>query len=238
MNTLSSDARALAYSVAEKAKEFPDVEIGIAPPSLWSRTAVGAGESGPLLVFGQNASNKLSGARTGELSPAMWKSAGVNGVILGHSERRSIFGEDDALIAEKVALARQEKLDVILCIGESLEIRQAGNTLQVVLSQLKKGLSQLTKLDGVTIAYEPVWAIGTGVTATPEQAQEVHAAIRAWIRENFGEKAADSIRIQYGGSVKPNNAAEILAKPDIDGALVGGASLKLESFMAIVEAAK
>ena len=238
MNTDLDGARDLAYAVAALANEAGDaVDVGIAPPAIWLLRSLKAASDTPLHVYAQNAMDHESGAFTGEISPGMLASAGVYGVILGHSERRNVFGEDEETIGRKVALALDHDLAVILCCGEKLEQREAGDTWKVVKSQLEAGVAGLDSLDGVTIAYEPVWAIGTGVTATPEQAQEVHAMIRAWLAERFDALTAETTRIQYGGSVKPGNAAELLAQPDIDGALVGGASLKADSFGAIISAA-
>ena len=172
---------------------------------------------------------------SGELSAAMLYDAGARAVILGHSERRHVFGESDAMITEKVKIALRAKLEVMLCVGETLEEREAGRTFDVLARQLKAlKVVKEVQIDRVSVAYEPVWAIGTGRTASPEQAQEVHAFARERIAKRFGE-AADSIRIQYGGSVKPDNVAELMGKPDIDGALVGGASLEPESFSRIVQ---
>ena len=161
-------------------------------------------------------------------------------VIIGHSERRQIFGEQDDLINEKCHAAFRSGLLPILCVGETLEQRRSGKAADVVLQQISAGLLglQADQVSAVTIAYEPVWAIGTGETATPSQAQDMHANIRGHLRENYPSFVADQLRIQYGGSVKPHNAAELLSQPDIDGALVGGASLKPESFAAIIRAAK
>jgi triosephosphate isomerase len=164
---------------------------------------------------------------------------GCQWVILGHSERRQFFGDSDEVINKKVLAALERGLKVIFCLGELLEDRQSGRTETVLESQLTKGLQSLTpvQMDRVVLAYEPVWAIGTGVTASPEQAEETHAYIRKWLSQRFGQPVADATRIQYGGSVKGDNAKELLAKPNIDGALVGGASLKADQFLAIVRAA-
>jgi len=187
----------------------------------------------------QNLSFEDSGAFTGEISAAMLKSVGCEYVIVGHSERRNIFGEPDEIINKKIKKALEHSLKPIFCVGELLEQREAGTTMEVVKSQILNGLKDITpeQLPEIIVAYEPVWAIGTGKTATPEQAQEVHAAIRELIVENFSEDVADSLVIQYGGSVKPENAGELLSKNDIDGALVGGACLKADSFLGIIAAA-
>ena len=169
----------------------------------------------------------------------MIRGAGATYSIIGHSERRAIFGEDDSFINQKVHAAFRAGLLPILCVGETLEQRESGQASSVVISQLKEGLSGLTsdQLTCVTIAYEPVWAIGTGKTASPEQAQDMHAQIRSWLYAGFPKFVGEQIRIQYGGSVKPHNAHALLSKPDIDGALIGGASLKVESFVSIIETA-
>jgi triosephosphate isomerase len=186
----------------------------------------------------QNMHEAESGAFTGEVSAEMLDSVGVSHVILGHSERRQYFQESNALLAKKADQALAHGLQVIFCIGETLEQREAGKTLEVVRTQLQEGIFHLrgSSFSRVIIAYEPIWAIGTGVTASPEQAQEVHAYIRKLIDEKYGISAALDTSILYGGSVKPDNAAELFAKPDIDGGLVGGASLKSRDFMEIIKA--
>jgi triosephosphate isomerase len=174
------------------------------------------------------------GAFTGEVSPGMLRDAGCSQVIVGHSERRQLFGETDAAVNRKVRAVLEAGLSVIMCVGETLAEREGGLTLAVVERQVRGGLQGITPDPAsLAVAYEPVWAIGTGRTATPAQAQEVHAAIRGLIDELLGHAAADAIRILYGGSVKPDNIAELMREPDIDGALVGGASLKADSFAAI-----
>jgi triosephosphate isomerase len=179
-----------------------------------------------------------SGAFTGEISAAMLRELYVKYVILGHSERRMIFGETDAIINKKVLAALENELKPILCVGETLEEREAGKEKEIIATQLRGSLANVSaeQLLEVVIAYEPVWAIGTGKTATTEQAQECHAHVREVLADLTDAATADKVRIQYGGSVKPNNAAELLAQPDIDGALVGGASLDPRSFAEIVKA--
>lgn len=186
-------------------------------------------------VAAQNCYKVAKGAFTGEISPAMIKDVGCGWVILGHSERRTIFNESDSLIAEKVAHALAEGLKVIACIGETLQEREANQTEEVVFRQTKALAGAIKDWSNVVLAYEPVWAIGTGRTASPEQAQEVHRALREWIRTNVSVEVADSVRIQYGGSVTAGNCRELAQQPDIDGFLVGGASLKPE-FVEIVNA--
>jgi len=186
-------------------------------------------------VSGQNSYKVASGAFTGEVSPALLKDVGATWVILGHSERRQIFGETDELVAEKVVHALAEGLKVIACIGETLQEREAGQTEAVVFRQTKALANVVKDWSNVVLAYEPVWAIGTGKTATPQQAQEVHAALRKWLVDNVSADVSASLRIQYGGSVTAANAKELASQPDIDGFLVGGASLKPE-FVQIVNA--
>jgi triosephosphate isomerase len=193
----------------------------------------------PVKLGAQNLHFEDSGAFTGEISTSMLKSVGCEYVIIGHSERRNIFGEPDVVINKKIKKALEHGLKPIFCVGELLEQREDGTTMEVVKNQILNGLKDITpeQLSEIIVAYEPVWAIGTGKTATPEQAQEVHAAIRELIVENFSEDVADNLVIQYGGSVKPDNAGELLSKKDIDGALVGGACLKADSFLGIIAAA-
>jgi triosephosphate isomerase len=236
MYTTRAEAVSLARAVDAIAAELGGrVDVGIAPPFVWI-TEVAAAVS-TTRVFGQNAATEENGAFTAEVAPGMLRDAGAFGAIIGHSERRAIFGETDELIARRLERTVGAGLHAILCIGETLEEREAGRTAAVVLGQLETGLARVKSLEAITIAYEPVWAIGTGRTASPEQAQEVHAQIRAKVAELFGAESAQAVRIQYGGSVKPDNAATLLSMPDIDGALVGGASLKAESFGAILRAA-
>ncbi|WP_046746033.1 triose-phosphate isomerase [Kordia zhangzhouensis] len=189
-------------------------------------------------VIAQNMHQEPNGAFTGEISAQMLKSVGVNTVILGHSERRAYFGETDELLAKKVAAALSNELQVVFCFGEELEDRKSGRHFSVVEEQLKNALFHLQTSDWehIILAYEPVWAIGTGETASPEQAQEMHAFIRKTISEKFGDQVGTTVSILYGGSVKPTNAAEIFAKQDVDGGLIGGASLKAEDFVAIINA--
>jgi triosephosphate isomerase (TIM) len=190
-------------------------------------------------VAAQNMHQAEAGAFTGEISAAMLKSVGVNIVILGHSERRAYFHETDALLANKVDTALKHEMEVIFCFGEELKDRQSGQHFNVVENQLKDGLFHLeaSAWKNIILAYEPVWAIGTGETASPEQAQEMHEFIRGIINKNFGNNVSDTVSILYGGSVKPENANEIFSKPDVDGGLIGGAALKSDDFTKIVLAA-
>ncbi|MEZ4443455.1 MAG: triose-phosphate isomerase [Polyangiaceae bacterium] len=239
MNAGGADGCELAAGVSAVAGDYPEVDVLVGPPA----TALAAvshqlKEAGDLVaVAAQNMHHEAKGAFTGEVSADMLKVAGASWVILGHSERRHIFGEDDAFIAKKMEAAFSAGLVPILCVGETLEQREAGETLSVVKAQVDASLAELAANAGVgVIAYEPVWAIGTGKVAKPEDAQEVHAAIRAQLAESSDE-LAQSTRILYGGSVKANNAEGLLSQEDIDGALVGGDSLKVESFGKIIEVA-
>jgi triosephosphate isomerase len=218
-------------------KTFP-CDIVIAPPFVsLAKASEKFGHMSSVALAVQNCSQFDSGAYTGEISGMMLKEFFVHYVILGHSERRAIYGETDEFINAKVLKARELNLRPIFCIGETLEEREAGKLEEVLRRQVTVGLAGLDKigLGETVIAYEPVWAIGTGVTASAAQAQEAHAFVRSLIAEKFGAEAAAKVRIQYGGSVKPANAAELMACPDIDGALIGGASLDPASFLGIIE---
>ncbi|KAF5303579.1 hypothetical protein FQR65_LT08180 [Abscondita terminalis] len=212
----------------------PDTEVIVGVPAIYLEHAKNNVPSN-VQVAAQNCYKVPKGAFTGEISPAMIKDVGVNWVILGHSERRNVFGESDELIAEKVAHALECGLKVIACIGEKLEERESGKTEEVVFRQTKAIADKIKDWSNVVVAYEPVWAIGTGKTATPEQAQEVHKALRGWFNANVSANVAETIPIQYGGSVTAANCKELAGQPDIDGFLVGGASLKPE-FVNIVNA--
>ena len=209
----------------------------IAPTAVNLSAAKSALSASKIEVVAQNMHQAEAGAYTGEISGKMLKGIDVNTVILGHSERRAYFGETDAILEEKVAAALKQDIEVIFCFGEELEDRKAGNHFEVVASQIKNALFALdaAALKHIILAYEPVWAIGTGETASPEQAQEMHAFIRNLLAEKYGEETAQATSILYGGSVKPNNAQEIFSKADVDGGLSGGASLKAEDFFAIVK---
>ncbi|WP_438962366.1 triose-phosphate isomerase [Nonlabens sp.] len=213
-------------------------EIMIAPSHPCLYPAFNSTLDTPIEVVAQNVSEQEKGAFTGEVSIDMLQSVGVKTVIIGHSERRDSYGETDELLAAKTIAAVEKGMRVIFCCGEHLDVRKAGNHVSVVTSQIEKGLFQLSaaQMEQVVIAYEPVWAIGTGETASPEQAQDMHAAIRSFLKDKYGEMTANHTSILYGGSVKPANAVEIFAKPDVDGGLVGGASLDATSFLAIADA--
>lgn len=228
------EAVSLAADLREKLAGCEE-KLMVAPP-FTALKAVGDVLAGSNILLGaQNMGPEEQGAHTGEVSVLMLKDVGVRVVILGHSERRHTYGETDQLINRKVRLALMHDLEVILCIGETLEEREAGRLEEVIRTQLEGGLAGvgIEQLSRVTLAYEPVWAIGTGRNATPEDADAVHAFCRRVIAQLYSQEAAASITIQYGGSVKPENAAALMAKPNIDGALVGGASLKAESFVPI-----
>lgn len=237
MNLDRRGALDLVGALREHVGDRTDVEVAVAPPFVYLDEVARALSGSPIRVGGQNACDEPSGAFTGEISTAMLRDVGADFVILGHSERRHIYGENDALIAAKVPAALDNGLDVILCVGELIEEREAGETENVVRTQLTEGLREVSREDmaRVTIAYEPVWAIGTGHVATPAQAGEVHQYLRGLLEGLHGADVAASTRIQYGGSVKPDNVRELMAVPDVDGALVGGASLKPEAFLPIVD---
>ena len=211
------------------------VEVVVAPNFLHLAGAQAALQGSKVQLSAQNCSLYGNGAYTGETSSAMLKDFGLNWVILGHSERRHVFGESDQVVAQKVKAALDSDLSVIACIGEKLDEREAGQTDAVNARQLAAIREEVEDWSRIVIAYEPVWAIGTGVVATPEQAQDAHASVRQWLRDNVSAEAAEQTRIQYGGSVTDKNAADLIARPDIDGFLVGGASLK-DAFRDIVGA--
>ncbi|MFC5044273.1 triose-phosphate isomerase [Aquimarina hainanensis] len=238
MNNNLEETGALLSGLKTKLEERQGTEIIVAPTFINLPYALEALKDSGIKVASQNMHQAENGAFTGEISANMLTSVGVRTVILGHSERRAYFGEKDEVLAEKVTTALKHKMQVIFCFGEELEERKSNNHFQVVEEQLKAALFHLDKgsWQNIILAYEPVWAIGTGETASPEQAQEMHAFIRNVIKEKFGTEVSDEISILYGGSVKPANAAEIFAKPDVDGGLIGGASLDVDSFAAIANA--
>jgi triosephosphate isomerase len=239
MHKTAAEARALVGELRRLAEGLADqVEVAVAPPFTALLAAAEALEGSRIALAAQDVHWEAQGAFTGEVSAPMLAEAGCRHVIVGHSERRQLFGEDDETVRKKAGAVLAAGMRPIVCVGETLAEREAGRTLEVVSRQVRGGLSGIpsSAMAAVTVAYEPVWAIGTGRTATAAQAQEVHAAIRALLRELCGA-TADQIRIQYGGSVKPDNAAELMAQPDVDGALVGGASLKAADFSQIVKGA-
>jgi len=236
MTTTPSEGAELARGLRDALLDLPAVDVAVFPPFVTIAPVLDVLGNTDIVVGGQDLSAHARGAYTGETSAAMLKDAGCGAVLIGHSERRAYHGEAGALLAAKVDAALAGGLLPVFCCGETLEERDGGKTLDVVRGQLADGLGHLsaTALGKVVLAYEPVWAIGTGRTASPEQAQEVHAAIRAWLGNTWDAGTARAMRILYGGSVKPGNVAGIMAQPDVDGALVGGASLKADSFEAIV----
>ena len=236
MNTTRPDGIELAKAVAARAAEVPDgVGLIIAPPFTHLRCCWKQLEGTKVEVSAQNCADHAKGAYTGEVSVDMLKAVGCQWTILGHSERRQYYGETDEKLVEKVKLALEAGLGVILCVGENLDEREAGKHFDVCTAQIKNVLYNFTAEDmkNVVIAYEPVWAIGTGKTATAAQAEEIHACIRNVIEAKFGAQVADDLTIQYGGSCKPSNAKELFAEKDIDGGLIGGAALKADDFLGI-----
>jgi len=240
MNNDLKATRKLVKQIRKSIKKtkLDNTRVIVAPTFVNLATAVKRSKKSKLEVAAQNMHQAANGAFTGEISAEMLKSVGVKTVILGHSERRAYFGETDALLAEKVDAALANKLEVIFCFCEELADRKSGNHEAIVESQIKNALFHLgaDAYKKIVLAYEPVWAIGTGETASPEQAQDMHAFIRKTLADKYGSEVADSVSILYGGSVKPANAKEIFSKPDVDGGLIGGAALNAKDFYAIVSA--
>jgi len=241
MNTTYNEAMDLVAELKASLTEEVVGETGviITPPSLFLSDVVNELVDNPFIaVAAQNCHEKDSGAYTGEISAPMLASLDLDAVIIGHSERREYFGETNANCNAKISQALNNELAAIYCIGETLDERKSGKYMDVILQQCAEGLEGFIDqdMDNIILAYEPVWAIGTGETASPEQAQEVHAGIRAWLVERFGSQTAEDVTILYGGSCKPGNAAELFSQPDIDGGLIGGASLSANDFTAIIEA--
>lgn len=235
MNMTPSEGAAFAKKLA-KAIEGTASKVMVAPPFVTIPAVLEAVKGSALIVAAQNMANHESGAYTGEVSPLMLKDLGVNDVILGHSERRSIYGESDEVVNEKILLALKHGMNVVFCIGETLEERESGRLEEVLERQVRVGLTGVKgdQMKKVTIAYEPVWAIGTGKTATPDDANDAHAFVRRVVEKLFSKGVAEATVIQYGGSVKASNAKALMSMPHIDGALVGGASLSVEQFLPIV----
>ncbi len=236
MHTSILEAYLLVAEIGKCAAGLKDRDVILAPPNIALNAVSRVLHDSDVLLASQNVCWEEEGAFTGEISPTMVKSAGAVASIIGHSERRQIFHEDDEMINKRVLGALKFGLIPLFCIGETLEEREGEKTFEVLEAQIRKGLAGVSVEDMATtvVAYEPIWAIGTGKTATKEQAQEVHAFIRKLLAEMFGKAIADSVRILYGGSVKPDNVDELMAQPDIDGALVGGAALNAESFCRII----
>ena len=237
MNNDLSQTESL-ISELKKIKKTSKAEVMVAPTFTNLLKAVEALKTSDIEVIAQNMHFAENGAYTGEISASMLKSVGVSTVILGHSERRAYFNETDDMLAKKVDAALANSMRVIFCFGEELADRKSGNHEHVVESQITNGLFHLeaSAFKNIVLAYEPVWAIGTGETASPEQAQDMHAFIRKTLSNKYGKVVADAVSILYGGSVKPNNAQEIFSKPDVDGGLIGGAALNATDFFAIVNA--
>jgi triosephosphate isomerase len=233
MNKVSSETREFIARFFPEVKSISDVDIVLAPPFTSLPRAAEMIRQTNIVLAAQDVFYEEKGAYTGEISPSMLKDVGCKFVIIGHSERRQYFNETDEIVNRKIKAAQKGGLSVIFCLGESLEERDAGRTFDIIEREMNQGLDG-TNIENIVIAYEPIWAIGTGRTATPEQAQEVHAFIREKLRMKYGNKSGD-IRIIYGGSVTPENVDSLMACADLDGALVGGASLKVESFVRIVK---
>jgi triosephosphate isomerase len=240
MNLNVDTSKELALDISKAIKDLKTINtrIVIAPTAINLFPVSQAELDFRIELAAQNMHQADEGAYTGEISAEMIKSVGIETVILGHSERRTYFNETDAALAEKVTTALTHQMNVIFCFGEVLEDRQNENHFNIVEAQIQNALFHLNEEDwkNIVLAYEPVWAIGTGETASPEQAQEMHAFIRTVIQKQFGESVAQQVSILYGGSVKPANAKEIFAKPDVDGGLIGGAALKADDFVALIEA--
>ncbi len=238
MNLNRTESVALATAVAKGAAEAKSVDVAVCPPSVYLDAVAQAVRGSSVGVGAQNMYFEAQGAFTGELSAAMLLDVGCRYAILGHSERRHVLGESDELINKKTHAALAASLTPIVCVGETLEQREAGRTADVIRTQVEGSLAGVSaeQMLGIVIAYEPVWAIGTGKTAAPAQAEEVHVDLRKLLAQRYNAEVGQAVVIQYGGSVNAKNAAELLSQPNVDGALVGGASLKAEDFLSIVQA--
>jgi len=227
----------LAAGIVSALGDISQLDVAICPPAVYLEAVASELSASPIALGSQDMHDQSCGAFTGELSGPMLTDVGCQYVILGHSERRHLMGEEDTQVNKKLHAALLHGLSPIVCVGETLSDRQAGRTMDVIRDQFEGSLAGLTDVQmGITtIAYEPVWAIGTGEVATPDQAQQVHADLRSLIENSYNLAVGSGVRIQYGGSVKPSNAADLLAQPDIDGALVGGAALDVESFTGIIQ---
>ncbi len=236
MHKLTDEARVLARAIKAGAGDATHCQIVLAPPFTALSAVAAEIRTTKLILAAQNVHWEPKGAFTGEISIPMLEDVGCGMVIVGHSERRQFFGETDQGVNRRVRSILKSSLQPIICIGETLAEREAGDYQKVILQQLTGGLDGLTRQDllRIILAYEPVWAIGTGRTASPEIAQEIHGAIRGWLSQKFGGEPAQEVRILYGGSVKPDNISDLMRQPDIDGALVGGACLEAESFLRII----
>ncbi len=238
LNKTIAEALAHVTEIKNQLGAVKGVQVGVAPPATAIHSVAKRLEGSAIIVAAQDAYWEPTGAWTGELSPQILHDAGATWIIVGHSERRQHFGETNETVGRKARAVLENGIGAIVCVGETLDERDGGRTLGVIDAQLAGALDGIARTDKLVIAYEPVWAIGTGRTATPAQAQEVHAHIRAQLAGRYGAEVAQQVRIQYGGSVKPGNASELMSQPDIDGALVGGASLEAADFVAIVKAAR
>ena len=237
MNLVLSEATALVEGLKDGLSKDLTVDVGVCPPFILLAPLSKVVAGSPIELGAQNCYFEPKGAFTGEISPQMLKDVGCSTVIIGHSERRHVFGETNPLLKKKIQAALAAGLKVIYCVGEKLDEREAGRTEAVLHEQLHEVLGADISLAQVTIAYEPVWAIGTGKTATGQQAQDAHAYIRREIEKLYNSQTAQEVRIQYGGSVNAANAQELMSQPDVDGALVGGASLKVNDFLGIIKGA-
>ncbi len=239
MNTDLAAATALAQGVVAGCTELSQVDLVVCPPAVYLHPVASLLVGSPVGLGAQNMSAESNGAWTGEISSSMLLDLGVRYVILGHSERRQSMGETDAAVNAKTHRALGEGLTPIVCVGELLEQREQGRTGEVIHAQFAGSLAEISadQIERIVIAYEPVWAIGTGKVATPEQAEEVHADLRRLLTERYNHEIASKVRLLYGGSVKPDNAGQLLGQPNVDGALVGGASLKASDFLGIANAA-
>jgi len=239
MNTDAASAELLARGISDDSPAYGAVDLVVCPPSVYLMLVSRALDGGEVALGAQNMYFEPNGAFTGEISAAMLQDVGATFVILGHSERRHLMGETDQDVNRKLLAAHAAGLIPIVCIGETLQQRESGQTADVIRRQCEGSLADLSaeQLAATVIAYEPVWAIGTGKVATPQQAEEVHADLRKLLAERYNPQTAEVVRILYGGSVKPDNAASLLAQPNVDGALVGGACLKKDDFLAIAAAA-
>ena len=239
MNKLFTEVEDFLYELSDnlEERELGSVEVVICPPSLYLELSSDIANDSKFFIGAQNVSDKISGAFTGEISAAMLNSMDIPFSIIGHSERREYYSESDKMINAKLKRLHENEIIPIFCIGETLEQREQGITKDVILSQLKGGLKNVTIEDNVVIAYEPIWAIGTGKTATSQQAQEIHALIRKWLEENYSKDISEKTSILYGGSMKPENVKELLDQPDIDGGLIGGAALDVSKFSSMIETA-
>ncbi len=238
MNLNATEGLSLISAVKDfcNHSEQNEILVIMAPPMLYLTDAVTAATDSPVMIAAQNCHSEISGAYTGEVSASMLKASGIEWAIIGHSERRQYFNEDGPFLNAKLKQCFKQGVRPILCVGEVLDDRKAARHEQVVKLQLEDALKEIpeSNLVDLVIAYEPVWAIGTGETASPEQAQEMHAFIRQWLRNSFGETIAHAVSILYGGSVKPENAESIFEKADVDGGLIGGASLEVDSFSELI----